>query len=517
MMEKIWGALNQPGEIKAKRYQTLVKQFIHTFYQPKVLCNAYIESFQAWLRIGNEILQTCAFQRGIIPILAKHLCANMNRAAKDKQLRELMLQTLVFDPHGDNEYLLEEYFGGQMANTDSLLKKFYGPPESHSRMHILRGVASLRNEDQLALQFLLELLPLIGTGTESNGKDDERCYSEWLPSSFEQGPMSFPLQRDQREMIHRLEAILILVHFIPDEQVSWYVIRLLMALCADPSLTSNWYLMWSISYLMSVRSVTMSALWDILALPEQMPRVVASVLRLALMTARCLKGETQVCVYRKLVSYKISWYGRHVATALLPAIFSDISALGMEANSNGKILRHLNSFVLNLPNYSNFPSAESHLWDIYDLKSVVGVLIDFPKEKIPEEISIIQRVDILEVFGKQPYIIPVEGRRGQLEKGGSIKNVPTAPYQPIVTNQLQTKSDSWKYLLGNQARTQLDKRHSIIVVASLLEQLPNLGGVCRTCEIFCVQELCIADMRSIREASLKLSLFTRKTGRRYSK
>lgn len=332
-MEKIWGALNQPGEIKAKRYQTLVKQFIHTFYQPKVLCNAYIESFQAWLRIGNEILQTCAFQRGIIPILAKHLCANMNRAAKDKQLRELMLQTLVFDPHGDNEYLLEEYFGGQMANTDSLLKKFYGPPESHSRMHILRGVASLRNEDQLALQFLLELLPLIGTGTESNGKDDERCYSEWLPSSFEQGPMSFPLQRDQREMIHRLEAILILVHFIPDEQVSWYFIRLLMALCADPSLTSNWYLMWSISYLMSVRSVTMSALWDILALPEQMPRVVASVLRLALMTARCLKGETQVCVYRKLVSYKISWYGRHVATALLPAIFSDISALGMEANS----------------------------------------------------------------------------------------------------------------------------------------------------------------------------------------
>ena len=43
------------------------------------------------------------------------------------------------------------------------------------------------------------------------------------------------------------------------------------------------------------------------------------------------------------------------------------------------------------------------------------------------------------------------------------------------------------------------KRFDVIVVASLLEKLPNLAGLARTCEIFNVAQLAINDMTVLKD------------------
>lgn len=42
-----------------------------------------------------------------------------------------------------------------------------------------------------------------------------------------------------------------------------------------------------------------------------------------------------------------------------------------------------------------------------------------------------------------------------------------------------------------------DEQSQLIVVASLIDRLPNLGGICRTAEIFAVSELAIANVKII--------------------
>jgi len=43
------------------------------------------------------------------------------------------------------------------------------------------------------------------------------------------------------------------------------------------------------------------------------------------------------------------------------------------------------------------------------------------------------------------------------------------------------------------------RRQSIVVVASLLEKVPNLGGLTRTCEIFQAESLVLADLRVVND------------------
>ncbi len=54
--------------------------------------------------------------------------------------------------------------------------------------------------------------------------------------------------------------------------------------------------------------------------------------------------------------------------------------------------------------------------------------------------------------------------------------------------------ESFEDMNARQARR---KRHDIILVASLIEKMPNLGGLCRTCEIFNVSTLVVPSIKVI--------------------
>ncbi|KAJ1352909.1 hypothetical protein KIN20_009411 [Parelaphostrongylus tenuis] len=58
------------------------------------------------------------------------------------------------------------------------------------------------------------------------------------------------------------------------------------------------------------------------------------------------------------------------------------------------------------------------------------------------------------------------------------------------------------------------KDHGLIVVASLVDKPANLGGLCRTCEIFGVETLILADHVFLSDPSFKaLSMFSEKRQR----
>eukprot|EP00160_Parvularia_atlantis_P002499 Unigene12072_Nuclearia_a/m.36715 Unigene12072_Nuclearia_a/g.36715 ORF Unigene12072_Nuclearia_a/g.36715 Unigene12072_Nuclearia_a/m.36715 type:complete len:1543 (-) Unigene12072_Nuclearia_a:72-4700(-) len=72
----------------------------------------------------------------------------------------------------------------------------------------------------------------------------------------------------------------------------------------------------------------------------------------------------------------------------------------------------------------------------------------------------------------------------------------------------QRKIQPWEQLLSSDTEVTREtvhtrQRHELIVVASLLDKLPNLGGICRTCEIFNASKLVLADTRVVDNPQFK--------------
>jgi tRNA guanosine-2'-O-methyltransferase len=59
-------------------------------------------------------------------------------------------------------------------------------------------------------------------------------------------------------------------------------------------------------------------------------------------------------------------------------------------------------------------------------------------------------------------------------------------------------------MFGNRNRNSAGRqRQNIIVCASLIDKIANLGGIARTCEIFAVQELILPSMAVVRTDDFK--------------
>lgn len=82
------------------------------------------------------------------------------------------------------------------------------------------------------------------------------------------------------------------------------------------------------------------------------------------------------------------------------------------------------------------------------------------------------------------------------------------------TGDVQKKITPWKVILPDEeimseiqqqrmANLQKNSTGQLIVVASLIDKAPNLGGLCRTCEIFGVQTLVLSNTHVIEDVQFK--------------
>jgi tRNA G18 (ribose-2'-O)-methylase SpoU len=63
---------------------------------------------------------------------------------------------------------------------------------------------------------------------------------------------------------------------------------------------------------------------------------------------------------------------------------------------------------------------------------------------------------------------------------------------------VQKKLVPWHSMLPDQylaSEPRLKREEGLIVVASLIDRLPNLGGLCRTCEAFGVSEYVLGSLK----------------------
>lgn len=93
------------------------------------------------------------------------------------------------------------------------------------------------------------------------------------------------------------------------------------------------------------------------------------------------------------------------------------------------------------------------------------------------------------------------------KNGKVIVPLDFTPTQGEVVN-VQKKITPWDLLIQSDSEMTRStfrerKRHDLIVIASLIDKLPNLGGISRTCEIFNASLLVVHDLKVRDQAMFK--------------
>lgn len=91
-----------------------------------------------------------------------------------------------------------------------------------------------------------------------------------------------------------------------------------------------------------------------------------------------------------------------------------------------------------------------------------------------------------------------------LERKQVLDVLETSVQHPVVQQVvLQEKVDPWNILEPGSAFSKNLNRSSVILIGSLVTRAPNLGGLCRTAEIFGAQKLVVGDKRVLKTKAFR--------------
>ncbi|QLQ78002.1 hypothetical protein HG537_0A02490 [Torulaspora globosa] len=146
-----------------------------------------------------------------------------------------------------------------------------------------------------------------------------------------------------------------------------------------------------------------------------------------------------------------------------------------------------------------YRAGDANAWDINADLTLTGIFGGVLKKTIDHELPYISKDTFIKFLPTQvSFPIGQDDSSLWLSKR-STKESETEAQQLLSSgvSQLQTKSGAWEALMtiDNDGQNKAIKRSELIVVSSLVDKPPNLGGICRLCDVLGVGLLTVHDIR----------------------
>ncbi|KAG7191982.1 uncharacterized protein KQ657_002589 [Scheffersomyces spartinae] len=198
---------------------------------------------------------------------------------------------------------------------------------------------------------------------------------------------------------------------------------------------------------------------------------------------------------------------RHFSLSLITSIYDEVNQKNL-AIEHGLmvILESLYQTAVQSESFGLYRSGSALLWDSeqdYNLLSLSGRIL----------LRITDRDDLPNITPAQANLYLSEEQRGALDIAVGDEHIDSlwakperAPHTKFSvadshagkTTPLQTKSGAWETTVDVDIENSREKavvRSDLIVVASLVDKPPNLGGICRLCDVLGAGLLALHDIR----------------------
>ncbi|KAJ8099725.1 hypothetical protein POJ06DRAFT_115658 [Lipomyces tetrasporus] len=248
-------------------------------------------------------------------------------------------------------------------------------------------------------------------------------------------------------------------------------------------------------------------LWVPLSNSEDKPRYLSSLLTVAVVISRTAfaSGNNQrgIELLGKITPILLAFATtnravlRHTATSLLLGLKRYLVVLNVSQDLEDAVTI-LESHVLSSPTFGNFSYGDSVLWSLfedYNLVSICGGVAARTNEQASNLRRRLRYKDFMEAIIEGENTPIAIGEPSTVSPAAICKNETmtngTATMQDVA---LQTKSNT---RVPTPRPVRVTNGH-LIILASLVDKAPNLGGICRLADVLGAELLCIPDMNMVR-------------------
>lgn len=189
---------------------------------------------------------------------------------------------------------------------------------------------------------------------------------------------------------------------------------------------------------------------------------------------------------------------RHFSNSLILSIYPEIQSRGLILPID-PVLRLLYEEAKKSESTGKYRSGDALIWDIEQDYNLAGIFGGVLGRITPRDIRMITKSELDQYFkGDDNNGIPIgsevkpdwstDATHAADEQGGDSQLSQT-------NSTLQTKSGAWETVIDLSEQTRQVKRTKLIVVSSLVDKPPNLGGICRLCDVLGAGLMTVDDLR----------------------
>ncbi|EWC48557.1 hypothetical protein DRE_01779 [Drechslerella stenobrocha 248] len=473
-----------------------------------VILDASVATGPTLIKICKDVQLHMWKRRGLAPALARALCHAFDTTPSTfcrehgftEVLHEFLLPTAP--KKEDNNFDIEESLAvifDEMTGTKGNYEKYHGEKENIAQARIFDLLTRFDYDDAIQELWAKTLL--------------DEIFEPWTeidPSD----PLSLKIVQKWKKT-QQLQAVLLLERFITDDDAEDHLEAIFVALSREANPRYKFLLEW-MAFRCILRFPDMKKeVWQRFEnTEEEIPSYAVSLLRLAHLVSSYIKDDSQEEFFTEMVnralpcatSNKVTI--RHEGAEIIPDLYDEAKRLGYTHLTENPLFSSIHKYVLNSPfRRVMFPSPTDSFDPLEDF-SLVGILAggyitcDGGGDIIPlflEEDFTAFGAESTRRFvpiGKNPPPSPPASKAKDKDKDKENSAQSPASTPGAAVGPIQTKGGDWdvKSLLERQDALSgrfADRRqcHEIEVVASLVDNHYNLGGVCRVSELSGVSKL----------------------------
>ncbi|CAN6616399.1 tRNA (guanosine(18)-2'-O)-methyltransferase [Trichomonascus vanleenenianus] len=508
LVEAMWDSLVDEKLVASQR--KLHQTFMDVAFHVKAIESLDVELQAGLSQTAEKIIACCYARRALLPYLAWKL----SHGPSNLWLGQLMLYIYTFEQIDDHFFKLEVVMGDMLDNCLSTnfgadissYLEVYGMHEYQAKVHAITYISNMQAAQAELFEFVLT-----------------------APRYHIFNPIKRTDSSEEYVRIFCYQALLLLEPYVSDKQISGYTEQLFIpALDTEPSPLARVYIEWIIGRTLTLRAqhLITSFVFRQLEDSEAQPRIIASVERIGLMVGRSIKNHwsgtdpKRVCEYYRQYLERVIPLAtsnraavRHFTVSILYAVHHEAASRSTSQALTAE-LADLFATVANIAenaraadSFKQFRSGEQTIWDLEADYTMVGVCGGVLRRLSDRNIPVLREHHF---EGLASGRIPTGHEDAEVWATTAQNTVPGDKLtleMNATAAQLQTKSGAWNLgTVDDQAET--DKaakivRGELIVLASLVDKPPNLGGICRLCDVLGAQLMCVNELSIIKHAQFR--------------
>ncbi|KAG5358092.1 tRNA (guanosine(18)-2'-O)-methyltransferase [Yarrowia sp. B02] len=522
----IWDEIMSTGLVSSAKPVHLA--FIELLLSKSVLqkCTENDSLAETVLDIASTLVSQCYARRSLLPLVAKKLLEfGGSEIVKVEGAHSLIIEIYTLQQIDDTNFRLEDAMAARYdteTGSGSVFKDVHGDKEVAARALIAVLVSQITDAAFAELMwedmFTSEAYRLFNPKKLNDGKEERirvQCY----------------------QLLTMTEAIV--SHAFAQEETE----KLITHIRFEPSPIVRMYMEWIIARVI-LKGDSLVILKKHLSNPEEIPRVLAAFQRIGLLIGEQIENvDDRVSYLTEYLNIVLPFCSsnraavRHFAVSMICAVgpwiqseqFWGGNKTALETMAPlARICMGIFSHATRQEAYHQFRSGEKMLWNVHRYYNLVGICGGLVLRLSDREFPFVSETDFADleleptkphvdlVFPLEPQAVSLSSGELRVSVGANDKSVWASEAAVAaacgievssVSAPVQTKSGAWNATLvednSEESRAAKINRGELILVASLVDKPPNLGGICRLSDVLGAQLLTLNDISVAKHPQFK--------------